>query len=84
MDATTAKYSGRDEGNYKVVNNILRIRTADGFEGNSGVDSYYFGEFSDAHLVELRGAVDDLVAAGSLDPVEVRSILRVSRPDLSN
>ena len=43
LEATSAKYSGRDQDEYKVVNNILRIRTADGFEGFSGVDSYNFG-----------------------------------------
>ena len=46
-EATTARYSGHDEDAYREVNNILRITTADGFEGVSGVDSYYFGAFSD-------------------------------------
>ncbi|MGY8794889.1 MAG: hypothetical protein ACKVJN_07140, partial [Woeseiales bacterium] len=41
MDNTTARYSGQDEEPWKEVNNILRFTTADGFEGVSGVDTYY-------------------------------------------
>jgi hypothetical protein len=40
MESTTARYSGQ-EGAWNEVNNILRITTADGFEGVSGVDSYH-------------------------------------------
>ena len=61
MDNTTARYSGRDELGYEV-NNLLRIRTADGFEGVSGVDSCYEGKHSDAHLKELEGVAVDLAA----------------------
>ena len=53
-ESTTARYSGGSE-TWKEVNNILRITTADGFEGISGVDSYHLGEFSEAHLLELQG-----------------------------
>jgi len=84
MDITTARYSGQDEEPWKEVNNILRITTADGFEGVSGVDTYYQGEFSDAHLLELQDVVDDLVMFRSLDPVKVSSMLGDTRPDLSN
>jgi L-alanine-DL-glutamate epimerase-like enolase superfamily enzyme len=83
MENTTARYSSREELG-KEVNNILRITTADGFEGVSGVDSCYRGQFSDEHLIELEGVVADLAALPSLDPVEVGAILEQSRPDLSD
>jgi L-alanine-DL-glutamate epimerase-like enolase superfamily enzyme len=83
MESTTARYSGRENA-WKQVNNILRITTADGFEGISGVDSYYQGEFSDEHLRELQGVVADLIALQSLDPVEVGEILEQTRSDLSD
>jgi L-alanine-DL-glutamate epimerase-like enolase superfamily enzyme len=84
MESTTARYSGRDEEPWKEVNNILRITTADGFEGVSGVDTYYPGAFSDVHLLELRDVVHDLVMLRSLDPVKVSSMLKDTRPDLSD
>jgi len=80
-ESTTARYSGREDAR-KQVNNILRITTADGFEGISGVDSYYQGEFSDEHLRELQGVTADLIALQSLDPVEVGEILEQTRPTL--
>jgi L-alanine-DL-glutamate epimerase-like enolase superfamily enzyme len=83
MESTTARYSGQ-EGAWNEVNNILRITTADGFEGISGVDTYYQGQFSDEHLLELQGVAADLVALRSLDPVQVSSMLDRTRPDLSN
>ena len=83
MESTTARYSGREEPLYEV-NNILRITTADGFEGISGVDSYHQGQFSDEHLRELQSVAADLVALQSLDPVEVGTILERTRPDLSD
>ena len=83
MNNTTARYSGQENEWYEV-NNILRIKTADGFEGISGVDTYYQGTFSDAHLLELRGVAADLVALRSLDPVIVSSMLERTWPDLSN
>jgi len=83
MESTTARYSGQEEA-WHEVNNILRITTADGFEGTSGVDSYYQGQFSDEHLLELQGVAADLVALQSLDPVKVASTLEITRPDLSD
>ncbi len=82
-ESTTARYSGREEA-WKEVNNILRITTADGFEGISGVDSYYQGQFSDEHLLELQDAAAELIALKSLDPVEVGTMLERMRPDLSD
>jgi len=82
-EGTTARFSGRG-GVWKEVNNILRIATADGFEAISGVDSYYEGQFSDEHLVELVSAAADLVALESLDPVEVGATLKRMRPTLSD
>jgi len=83
MNNTTARYSGQENEWYEV-NNILRVKTADGFEGISGADTYYQGTFSDAHLLELRGVAADLVALRSLDPVIVSSMLERTWPDLSN
>lgn len=83
MENTTARYSGREEP-LKEVNNILRIKTADGFEGISGVDSFHQGQFSDEHLRELQGVADDLLALRSLDPVEVGIMLERTRPHLSD
>ncbi len=82
-ESTTARYSGGSEA-LKQVNNILRITTADGFEGISGVDSYHEGEFSEEHLLELQGVAADLLALQSLDPVEVGTMLERTRPDLSD
>ncbi len=82
-ESTTARYSGREEP-LKEVNNILRITTADGFEGISGVDSYHQGSFSDELLLELQSAAVDLITLQSLDPVEVGAKLNKSRPDLSD
>ena len=67
-----------------MVNNILRITTADGFEGVSGVDTYYDAEFGDQALLELRSVAADLLALQSLDPVVVGAMLERSRPDLSD
>jgi L-alanine-DL-glutamate epimerase-like enolase superfamily enzyme len=80
---TTARYSGRENA-WHEVNNILRITTADGFEGVSGVDAYYDGTFSDELLLELQGVTGDLLALKSLDPVEVGTGLAQKRPDLSD
>lgn len=81
--STTLRYSGREEA-WSEVNNILRITTADGFEGISGVDSYYQGDFSNAHLLELQDAAAELIAVQSLDPVEVGITLEQTRPHLSD
>ena len=82
-ESTTARYSGREHAWY-VVNNILRITTADGFEGISGVDTYYAAEFGDQALLELRSVAADLIALQSLDPVVVGAMLERIRPDLSD
>jgi len=79
-EATTLRYSGQ-QGAYREVNNILTIRTADGYEGQSGVDSYYQGAYSDAHLRQLREAVSELVKLHSLDPVVISGRLARMRPD---
>lgn len=83
IESTTASYSGGSEI-WKEVNNILRITTADGFEGISGVDTYYQGAFSDQHLLELQDVAADLLALQSLDPVEVGTMLERMRPGLSD
>ena len=82
-ESTTARYT--DEAlAWKQVNNILKITTADGHEAISGVDTYYQGEFSEQHLMELKGASADLLDLQTLDPVEVGTILMQKRPDLSD
>ncbi len=81
-ESTTARYSGRNKPS-KSVNNILRLTTADGFEGISGVASYG-REFSREHLLELQGVAADLLALQSLDPVEVGTMLERTRPGLSD
>jgi L-alanine-DL-glutamate epimerase-like enolase superfamily enzyme len=83
MNNTTARYSGQENAYYEV-NNILRITTADGFEGVSGVDTYYTGSFSDEHWLQLQSVADDLIALRSLDPVNVAWLLEKTRPELSN
>ncbi len=82
-ESTTARYSGGEEA-LNEVNTILRFTTADGAEGVSGVDSYFEGEFSEEHLLELQGVAADLLALQSLDPVEVGTMLEETRPDLSD
>lgn len=82
-ESTTARYT--DEAlAWKEVNNILKITTADGYEAVSGVDTYYQGEFSDKHFMELKGVAADLLDLQTLDPVEVRAILLQKQPDLSD
>ena len=80
---TDARYNAGTEV-WKQINNILRITTADGFEGISGVVSEHQGEFSNEHLLELQGVSDDLLALSSLDPVEVGTMLDQMRPNLSD
>ena len=73
-DNTDARdYAGTEV--WKQINNILRITTADGFEGISGVVSEHQGEFSEKHLLELQSVTADLLALRSLDPVEVGTML---------
>ena len=83
MNNTTARYSGQ-EAAWSEVNNILRIRTADGYEGISGVDSYYQGPHSDEHLRELASILPTLVRLGSVDPVIVAERLAEAEPGLSD
>lgn len=83
MENTTARYSGQEDVWYEV-NNILRITTEAGFEGVSGVDTYYQGTFSDEHLLALQGVAGELAGLGSVDPVEVGRMLESTRPDLSD
>ena len=80
---TDARYYAGTEV-WKQINNILRITTADGFEGISGVVSEHQGEFSKEHLLELQSVTADLIALRSLDPVEVGTMLERTRPDLSD
>ncbi len=82
-DDTDARYYAGTEV-WKQINNILRITTADGFEGISGVVSEHQGEFGDEHLLELQSVTADLLALRSLDPVEVGMMLDRTRPDLSD
>ena len=82
-ERTAARYSGRSSVN-KEVNNILRIATADGYEGISGVDTHYEEEFSNECLMELQSVATDLLALQTLDPVEVGTLLARTRPDLSD
>ena len=82
-NSTTARYSSQ-ENVWHEVNNILRITTADRFEGVSGVASNSAGDFSDEQLQELQGIVADLLTLQSLDPVEVGSILKQTRPNYSD
>ena len=81
--STTAQYSGREHP-WHVVNNILRLTTANGFEGISGMDTYYEAEFSEQALLELHSVAADLLALQSLDPVVVGAMLKRSRPELSD
>ena len=80
---TNARYYAGSEV-WKQINNILRITTADGFEGISGVVSENQGEFSEEHLLELQSVTADLLSLKSLDPVEVGMMLELTRPDLSD
>lgn len=83
MESTTVRYSGQEVAK-KEVNNILRISTADGFEGVSGVDSFHEGQFSEEHSLELQDVAAALVALQSLDPVEVGATLERTHPGLSD
>jgi len=82
-ESTTVRYSGQEKAK-KEVNNILRITTADGFEGVSGVDSFCEGRFSEEHLLEMQDVAAELINLQSLDPVEVGTLLQRIRPDLSD
>ncbi len=82
-ESTTARYSGRQKAQ-KQVNNILRIATADGLEGVSGVDTFDEGRFNDECVLGLQSVAAELIALESLDPVEVGTMLERTQPDLSD
>ena len=82
-NSTTARYSSR-ENVWHEVNNILRITTADGFEGVSGVDSSHLDGFSDELSQELHSVVAGLLDCQSLDPVDVAAMLERTQPNLSD
>ena len=82
-DDTDARYYGGSEV-WKQINNILRITTADGFEGISGIVSEHNGEFSEEHLLELQSVANNLLALKSLDPVEVGMMFDRTRPEMSD
>jgi L-alanine-DL-glutamate epimerase-like enolase superfamily enzyme len=81
--STTARYSSH-EPPWHEVNTILRLKTASGTEGVSGVDSYHEGNFSDELLLELENISQDLLALKTLDPVVVARQLAVTHPGLSD
>ncbi len=81
--STTARYSSRDRPWY-TVNNILRIKTADGREGTSGVDTFHEGDFSSELLLELQTISAELLSLETLDPVVVGVQLAKSHPELSD
>ncbi|MGI9200990.1 MAG: enolase C-terminal domain-like protein [Woeseiaceae bacterium] len=81
--STTARYSASDQ-DWKEVNNILRLTTADGYEGISGVGSSDHGRFNDQLLSELNDVAGELAAVESLDPVEIGRRLQQSSPALSD
>ena len=82
-ESTTVRYSGKEVPK-KEVNNILRIKTADRFEGISGVDTFHEEQFSDEHLLELQDIAGEIIALQSLDPVEVAATFGRDRPGVSD
>jgi L-alanine-DL-glutamate epimerase-like enolase superfamily enzyme len=82
-ECTTARYSGQEVAQ-KELNNILRITTADGYQGISGVDTFHEGHYGDEHLLELQDLAVELVALKSLDPVEVGETIDRIRPEMSD
>ena len=79
MHAAATRYSGKARKLYEV-NNVLRLITADGYEGVSGVDSSTPNTFSDWHLRQLRIATAALPKIESPDPVVVGDALEESLP----
>ena len=57
--ATSSRYFADDKPWFEV-NNILRLRTEDGLEAVSGVDSGDQERFNDRHLIELQVALQTL------------------------
>ncbi|MCH9693760.1 MAG: hypothetical protein K0U72_04545 [Gammaproteobacteria bacterium] len=82
-ESTTVRYTDEPVA-WKEVNNIVRIKTADGFEAISGVTTNSQGAFSDKHLVELKSVVTELLRLETLDPVEVGVALKRAAPGLND
>lgn len=78
-----AQYSGKWEI-WKQTHIILKLITADGYEGISGVTSYNVGSFSDACLIELKSIASELCLLRTIDPVSIGLILAQIRPELSD
>ena len=82
-DGMTARYTDEPKP-WEWVNNILRIKTADGYEAISGVATYHDTGYSDDHLQLMKTVVEDLKNLKTLDPVEVREIMTEKHPDLTD
>ena len=82
-DSTTAKYTDEPLP-WAEVNNILRIKTADGYEAVSGVDTYDVNGFNDNHLQQLKSITPTLLSMQTLDPVEAMALLKEKHPELTN
>lgn len=82
-ESATAKYTN-EENPWKQVNNILRLKTADGYEGISGVDTYLTGKFDQKTFNELKSISSTLFSLTSLDPVVVNQLLKEKHPEISN
>ena len=82
-ESTSARYFASDKI-WNEVNNILRLTTADGFVGVSGVGSSDQGRFSDEHLLAVQKVVSQLGEIQSLDPVAVGTTLEKTVPDLND
>ena len=80
---TSLKYTGDMEIG-KQVNNILRIKTVDGFEGVSGIIAEYEGRFGDHLLLELQSIIPNLLKLQSFDPVQVEKTLIYALPKISD
>ena len=83
VESTTVRYSGQERPK-KETNNILRITTADGFEGVSGVDSFCEERFNEEHAQDLQSVAAELIALKTLDPVEVGAMLDREHPELND
>ena len=82
-DGMTARYTDEPKP-WEWVNNILRIKTADGYQAISGVATYHDTGYNDDHLQLLKTIVDDLKNLETLDPVEVRNIMTERHPHLTD
>ena len=80
---TNAQYSAKWEV-WKQTHIILKLITADGYEGISGVTSFNSGNFSDSCLLELQSITSDLCKLRTMDPVKVGVILAQIRSNLSD